>query len=75
MLLILKVKLVLIIFICISFRVDEKLGIKIADFGLSRDVHYQDYYRLTHKAMVPVKWLAIESLLDRIFNEKTDVVS
>ena len=55
-------------------RVDEKLCVKIADFGLSRGIHSQNYYRLTHDAKVPVKWLALESLFDQIFNEKTDIV-
>ena len=46
----------------------------MADFGMSRDVYKSEYYRLTHKAMLPVKWLPPESLLDNIYNEKTDVV-
>ena len=49
--------------------------VKIADFGLSRDLYRSDYYRLTHKAMLPVKWMSPESLFDNIYNQKTDVVS
>ena len=56
-------------------RVDEALGVKVADFGMSRDVYHSDYYRLTHKARLPVKWMPPESFFDNIFNEKTDVVS
>ena len=48
---------------------------KVADFGMSRDVYHSDYYRLTHKARLPVKWMPPESLFNSIFNEKTDVVS
>lgn len=56
-------------------RVNDKLSVKIGDFGLSRDIHYKDYQLMhAHTAKVPVKWLAVESLLDHIFNEKTDVV-
>ena len=55
-------------------RVDEALCVKVADFGMSRDVYHSDYYRLTHKARLPVKWMSPESLFDNIFNEKTDVV-
>lgn len=60
----------------VFYRVDDKLRVKIGDFGLSRNIHYKDYYQLTHAhtAKVPVKWLAMESLFDHIFNEKTDVV-
>lgn len=56
--------------------VNDKLSVKIGDFGLSRDIHYKDYQLMhAHTAKVPVKWLAVESLLDHIFNEKTDVWS
>ena len=48
---------------------------KVADFGLSRDVYSSDYYRLTHKTRLPVKWMAPESLYMNKYNEKTDVVS
>ena len=47
----------------------------VADFGLSKDVYSSDYYRLTHAAPLPVKWMAPESLNDGVFSEKTDVVS
>jgi len=48
--------------------------VKIADFGMTRDIYETDYYRQHHKSLVPVKWMAPESLYDRISNEKTDVV-
>ena len=59
----------------LCYRVDGELNVVVSDFGLSRDVFYSDYYRLTHKALLPIKWMAPESLRDQIFNEKTDVVS
>ena len=51
--------------------------IKIADFGLSEDVYARNYFRQGQgPAMkLPVKWMALESLQDRVFSEKTDVVS
>ena len=54
---------------------DSDLRVLVSDFGLSRDVYYSDYYRLTHSARLPIKWMAPESLRDRIYNENTDVVS
>ena len=53
---------------------DENLNVKVADFGFTRDIYGMDYYRLNRKTKLPVKWLAPESLLDNLFNEKTDVV-
>ena len=48
---------------------------KVADFGLSRDVYSSDYYRLTHhKARLPVKWMAPESLLAKKYDVQSDVV-
>ena len=57
-----------------SFRVDKFLSIKIADFGLAKDIYSTEYYRVEKHTTLPVKWMAIESLLDGYFDEKTDVV-
>ena len=49
---------------------------KVADFGLSRDIYTKDYYSSKDKdAKLPVRWMALESLTNRIYNYKTDVVS
>ena len=49
--------------------------VKVADFGLSRDIYERDYYSSDdRKAKLPVKWMALESLEKGIYNTKTDVV-
>ena len=57
------------------YRVDKYLHIKVADFGLARDVYMADYYRQKSTGKIPAKWMAPEALHDRISNQKTDVVS
>lgn len=46
--------------------------VKIADFGMARDIYRADYYRKGGKAMLPVKWMPPEAFLDGIFTSKTD---
>ena len=47
--------------------------VKIADFGMARDIYRADYYRKGGKAMLPVKWMPPEAFLDGIFTAKTDI--
>ncbi|XP_046919194.1 anaplastic lymphoma kinase [Dermatophagoides farinae] len=49
--------------------------VKIADFGMARDIYRANYYRKGGKAMLPVKWMPPEAFLDGIFTSKTDVWS
>ena len=65
----------MLICIFVLCRVDAELQVKVADFGLTRDIYATDYYRQSHHGRVPVKWMSLESLHDKISNEKTDVVS
>ena len=53
---------------------NECLSIKVADFGFTRDVYGQEYYRMKRRTILPVKWLPPESLFDNVYDEKTDVV-
>lgn len=53
--------------------VGEDYVMKIADFGLARSVHEVDYYRKTTDGRLPVKWLAIEALFDRVYTTQSDV--
>ncbi|XP_022099343.1 hepatocyte growth factor receptor-like isoform X2 [Acanthaster planci] len=55
---------------------DDNLRVKIADFGLSRDIYERDYYSAKDKtAKLPVRWMALESLERNVYNTKTDVWS
>ena len=52
----------------------------MADFGLSVDVYSHNYFKQFKDSefaavKLPVKWMALESIHDGIFSEKTDVVS
>lgn len=52
---------------------DEHLHVKVADFGLSRDVYEKNYYRTDNKAELPLKWMAPESMEKAVYDYKTDV--
>uniref|UniRef100_A0A8C1V6V2 Fibroblast growth factor receptor n=1 Tax=Cyprinus carpio TaxID=7962 RepID=A0A8C1V6V2_CYPCA len=55
--------------------VTEDNVMKIADFGLARDVHNIDYYKKTTNGRLPVKWMAPEALFDRVYTHQSDVWS
>lgn len=57
-------------------RLDESYTVKVADFGLARDVYDKEYYSVHNKSGVklPVKWMALESLQTHKFTSKSDVV-
>ncbi|XP_042526981.1 fibroblast growth factor receptor 3 isoform X2 [Dipodomys spectabilis] len=55
--------------------VTEDTVMKIADFGLARDVHNLDYYKKTTNGRLPVKWMAPEALFDRVYTHQSDVWS
>ena len=37
--------------------------IKISDFGMSRNLYSNDYYRIEGRAVLPIRWMAWESIL------------
>ena len=63
-------------------RIDEHFVIKVSDFGLTEDIYSRNYFRQLSTqeedgetpVKLPVKWMALESLNDGVFSEKTDVV-
>lgn len=42
---------------------DRHLTIKISDFGMSRNLYSSDYYRIQGRAVLPIRWMAWESIL------------
>ena len=63
-------------FSTVTCRLDSDGNIKVGDFGLAEDVYSCGYFRQTGKGNIklPYKWMALESLSDNLFSEKTDVV-
>lgn len=49
--------------------------VKIGDFGMTRDIYETDYYRKGGNALLPVRWMAPESLKDGIYTSLSDVWS
>lgn len=47
--------------------------VKIGDFGLARDIYKNDYYLKEGEGLLPVRWMAPESLVDNIYTVQTDM--
>uniref|UniRef100_A0A3Q1ECC2 Tyrosine-protein kinase receptor n=1 Tax=Acanthochromis polyacanthus TaxID=80966 RepID=A0A3Q1ECC2_9TELE len=52
--------------------VAEDFTVKIGDFGMTRDIYETDYYRKGGKGLLPVRWMAPESLKDGVFTAHSD---
>ena len=52
--------------------VGQDYVVKIADFGMSRSLYDDSYYRVRGKATLPIRWMPTESFYGQ-FSEKTDV--
>ncbi|XP_077430638.1 epithelial discoidin domain-containing receptor 1 isoform X2 [Vanacampus margaritifer] len=46
--------------------------IKIADFGMSRNLYAGDYYRIQGRAVLPIRWMAWECILMGKFTTASD---
>eukprot|EP00040_Diaphanoeca_grandis_P037822 m.250226 g.250226 ORF g.250226 m.250226 type:complete len:1589 (-) comp33882_c0_seq9:218-4984(-) len=49
--------------------------VKVADYGMSRDLGTQDYYKLHSNRMLPLRWTAPDIFLDMKWTVATDVYS
>ncbi|XP_045479930.1 vascular endothelial growth factor receptor kdr-like isoform X2 [Harmonia axyridis] len=49
--------------------------VKICDFGLAKSIYKNDNYKKNSDCPLPVKWMAIESISDKIFSTQSDVWS
>ena len=58
-----------------GYRIDSNFTIKVADFGLSRDIYARNYYQGGRGEKVPARWMPVESLVDGLWSEKSDIVS
>ncbi|XP_037933193.1 fibroblast growth factor receptor homolog 1 [Teleopsis dalmanni] len=55
--------------------VSDDYVMKIADFGLARDIQDTDYYRKNTNGRLPIKWMAPESLQEKFYDSQSDVWS
>ncbi|XP_078679393.1 fibroblast growth factor receptor 3-like [Branchiostoma floridae x Branchiostoma belcheri] len=59
--------------------ISDRMVAKIADFGLSRDVYVSTAYKRTDQGgeeeLLPLKWMAVESLRDGVYTCESDVWS
>lgn len=56
---------------CRNILVAEGKVLKITDFGMSREI--EEVYVQKSRSRVPLKWMAIESIMDREFTTASDV--
>lgn len=60
---------------CRNCLVNAQRMVKLADFGMARPMFESDYYKFNRKGMLPVRWMAPESLGLGIFTPASDVWS
>ena len=46
---------------------------KVADFGLSRNVYAEKVYQSKKTRKLPIKWMSPEAIHDQLFNAESDV--
>lgn len=49
--------------------------VKICDFGLAKTMYKDGNYKKKGDGPLPIKWMAIESIRDRVFSTQSDIWS
>ncbi|CAH1117481.1 unnamed protein product [Phaedon cochleariae] len=55
--------------------INAQRTVKIGDFGMTRAMFDNDYYKFTRRGMLPVRWMSPESLALGVFTPASDVWS
>ncbi|XP_032274648.1 muscle, skeletal receptor tyrosine-protein kinase isoform X5 [Halichoerus grypus] len=53
--------------------VGENMVVKIADFGLSRNIYSADYYKANENDAIPIRWMPPESIFYNRYTTESDV--
>ncbi|XP_060093149.1 muscle, skeletal receptor tyrosine-protein kinase [Heteronotia binoei] len=53
--------------------VGENMVVKIADFGLSRNMYSADYYKANENDAIPIRWMPPESIFYNRYTTESDV--
>lgn len=53
--------------------IGHSFTVKISDFGMSRYLYSKHYYRIEGRAVLPIRWMAPESLFYGTFTSQSDV--
>ncbi|XP_067945788.1 uncharacterized protein [Watersipora subatra] len=56
-----------------SLSEESEYQVKLGDFGLARDIYRNDYYRKEGEALLPVRWMSPEALVDGVFTTQSDI--
>uniref|UniRef100_A0A6A7G3L5 Gamma-aminobutyric acid type B receptor subunit 2 n=4 Tax=Hirondellea gigas TaxID=1518452 RepID=A0A6A7G3L5_9CRUS len=60
---------------CRNCLVNVYKTVKIGDFGMTRLVYENNYYRLCRKGFLPVRWMAPESITEGVYTTMSDIWS
>ncbi|XP_022108599.1 macrophage-stimulating protein receptor-like [Acanthaster planci] len=55
--------------------VGENMVCKVSDFGLARDIKNKRMYQRQSEGWLPIRWMALESVVDDVYTTESDVWS